>query len=85
MTYSIIFAPEAKVDIQKLNKSSEKGILIKIDLLLNERKEHPTTGTGKPKLLTGNFSGLWSRRISDKHRLVYRIEDQKVTIVVLHC
>ena len=44
-------------------------------MLLTELQEHPRTGTGKPDPLSGGRAGQWSRRISQKHRLVYEIEE----------
>ena len=45
--------------------------------------EHPRTGTGKPKQLSGDRAGQWRRKISDKHRLVYEIHDTEVVVLVL--
>ena len=39
------------------------------------------TGIGKPEPLKNNLSGLWSRRIDDYNRLVYRIKDNQVEII----
>ena len=41
------------------------------------------TGIGKPEPLTGTLSGYWSRRINDKDRLIYKIDD--TTIYILAC
>jgi len=38
-------------------------------------------GIGKPERLRGELSGLWSRRIDQEHRLVYRLKDGDVEIV----
>jgi toxin YoeB len=46
-------------------------------------REHPTKGSGKPEKLKHYTIATWSRRITDKHRLVYRIEDEKVVVIVL--
>jgi len=51
--------------------------------LLVELQEHPFTGTGHPKPLGENKSGQWSRRISKKHRLVYKTVEKVITILVL--
>jgi toxin YoeB len=83
MSYSIELTKEAIDDIEKHKKSGDKKILIKIDKLLNELREHPLTGTGKPERLKYFELATWSRRISDKHRMVYRIEDEKVIVIVL--
>lgn len=83
MSYSLEFTIEAISDIEKHKKAGDKKILIKIDKLLNELREHPTTGTGKPEKLKHYEVATWFRRITDKHRLVYRIEDKKVVVIVL--
>lgn len=55
----------------------------KIDALFDELREHPYTGTGKPEELKGTLSGLWSRRINPKDRLVYQVEENIVTVTVV--
>jgi len=85
MSYIIGFTDVAKDDIKNLIESGEKLAIVKLYRLFDELEEHPKTGTGKPKMLKGDLSGCWSRRITDKHRLVYRIEDKTVTVVVFSC
>lgn len=51
MNFSIELTLEALADIEKHKKSGDKKILLKIDKLLNELREHPQTGTGKPEQL----------------------------------
>jgi len=41
------------------------------------------TGTGKPEKLKYGYIGKWSRHISDKHRLIYEIHEEVVTVIVL--
>ena len=66
--------------LKNLKKSGDKRTLIKIDKLLNELREHPTKGTGKPEQLKYYDTPTWSRRINDKHRLIYRIQEDKITV-----
>lgn len=80
--YRIDFAPEALKDIARLMKS-EPGSFKKFNSLVEELKIHPKTGTGKPKPLSGNRSGQWSRKITDKHRLIYKVKDEEVVVLVL--
>lgn len=80
--YSIKFEDQAKADIAKLKKSESK-VFKKLAHLLEELQDHPKEGTGKPKPLSANMAGLWSRRITDKHRLVYQIRDEEVLVLVL--
>jgi toxin YoeB len=56
---------------------------MKLEKLFNELMEHPTTGTGQPEKLKHDLAGLYSRRINKKHRLVYSIKEQVVTVYVL--
>lgn len=55
----------------------------RITALLQDIVEHPFTGIGKPEPLRGNKHGLWSRRITDEHRLVYSISQGMVYVYVL--
>jgi len=83
MNYSIEITIDAEKDIEKLKKSGDKKVLVKIDKLLDELRSHPTTGTGKPEQLKHYEIPTWSRRISDKHRLIYRIQEEKVIVLIL--
>jgi toxin YoeB len=82
MMYELDFTAQARSDIA-LHKKSNPAAYSKIEKLLGELREHPRTGTGKPKPLSGNMAGQWSRRITDKHRLVYAIDDNKIIVLVL--
>ena len=83
MSYTLAFSKTALEDIEKHKKSGDKPTLRKIEKLLNELMEHPTTGTGQPEMLKHDLAGLYSRRINRKHRLVYSIDEQIVTVYVL--
>jgi toxin YoeB len=80
--YTITYAPEAKEGLAKL-KRSEPGAFKKAVKLLNEIAEHPTTGTGHPEPLKGEPLNRWSRQITKKHRLVYRIYETEVYVNIL--
>ena len=83
MKYELQYTSDFEKDKEKLRKAGEIKALQKLAILLLELAEHPTTGTGKPKLLSGNRSGQWSRRITQKHRLIYLIEEEKVIVLLL--
>jgi toxin YoeB len=83
MSYALDFTKDALEDIEYLKNVGDKAALKKLKILLNELTEHPMTGTGHPEELKYNLAGCWSRRINSKHRLVYRIEEQKVIVIVL--
>ena len=80
--YTLDFAPQALEDLAKL-KRSEPAAFKKAGKLLNELREHPKTGTGKPEALGEDRARQWSRRISQKHRLIYEIEESVVKVDVV--
>ena len=47
------------------------------------RSDDPAVGIGKPEPLKHNLSGLWSRRISQKDRLIYKFDDQAIYIFAI--
>jgi toxin YoeB len=83
MIYEVVFTPEAKEDIARLRKSGDKLSLKRLDAIREELKIHPATGIGKPERTKHGLSGCWSRRITEKHRIVYRIKEEIVTVVVI--
>lgn len=83
MKFEVILSDEAKSDIERLKKSGNKKTLKKLYDLLKELKDSPKTGTGKPEQLKHYEIPTWSRRISGEHRLVYEIQDDVVTVLVL--
>ena len=83
MKYFLKYSNEAKEGMRKLQKSGDKQAVKKLDKLLEELEEHPTTGTGHPEQLK-RYSGIrWSRHITDKHRLVYDIFENIVTVEII--
>ena len=83
MRYKLILMPEAVRHLQEWRKSGQKKTLLKIAALLEELCEHPTTGTGKVEQLKGNLEGYWSRRINKESRLIYKIEEEIITVFVV--
>jgi toxin YoeB len=64
-------------------QSADKTILKRINRLIAEIQREPFEGIGKPEPLKHQLSGFWSRRIDDRHRLVYAIE--KETLLIAQC
>ena len=79
--FKMNFKEQADVDIDTLKRSEPQAYKKLVKLLL-EIADHPTTGTGKPEQLRGR-ANEWSRRITQKHRLIYRIESDQVLVLVL--
>ena len=82
MRYKVTISPKAAEHLQRLAKSEPKAF-VKAGRFLKELEEHPKTGTGHPEQLKGKPENRWSREITKKHRMVYRIYDTEVQVEVL--
>lgn len=60
-------------------QTQDKKTLKKINSLLTDIMRNPFTGSGKPEPLK-HRNGYWSRRIDEANRIVYKIEDNSVSI-----
>jgi toxin YoeB len=54
-------------------RNNDPGTLKKINGLIKDIQRNPFRGLGKPEALKFALSGWWSRRITQEHRLVYRV------------
>jgi len=82
VTYSVVFEAKAKLDLEALKKSEPQAYK-KAIALISELSLHPRTGRGKPEIKKHDLSGLYARKISGKHRLVYSIHDNILTVKVI--
>lgn len=80
--YRIIFTPQAKEDLLRLQKFEPKAFR-KAERFIEELRVHPTTGIGHPEPLKGNRSGQWSREITKKHRMVYEVFETEIHVDVI--
>lgn len=64
-------------------QQTDKAILKRINALIAEIQRAPFEGRGKPERLRHGLSGYWSRRITDEHRLVYKVVDDGILIAQL--
>lgn len=55
-------------------QKTDKNIYKRILNLIKDIERNGYVGIGNPEPLIGNYAGLWSRRITEKHRLVYKLE-----------
>ncbi len=62
-------------------RSQTKKVDAKIVSLIKDVQREPFSGLGKPEALKHELSGLWSRRITKEHRLVYSVSDQEIVII----
>ena len=78
----IIFA-ESSWEEYLFWQMNDKKTLKRINRLLKEIQRTPFGGVGKPEPLKGGLKDTWSRRINEKDRLVYKIENN--AILILQC
>ena len=62
-------------------QTQDKRILKRINQLLQDILRNGYDGIGKPEPLKGDLSGLWSRRIDEANRIVYRMREDVIEIV----
>ncbi|MBP5465155.1 MAG: Txe/YoeB family addiction module toxin [Treponema sp.] len=75
----VSFTQPAFEDYQNWARS-DKTVFKKINSLIKEILRTPFIGTGKPEPLKHELSGFWSRRITEEHRLVYKVEKDELLI-----
>ena len=61
--------------------TSNKRVHTRIVKLIKDIARDPFKGLGKPEPLKHDLAGLWSRRITDEHRLVYKVTEEEIIIV----
>jgi toxin YoeB len=78
----LIFAATAWEDYLYWQQN-DKRMVERINKLVKEVLREPFTGIGKPEPLKHALSGYWSRRITDEHRMVYRVGGDALLIAQL--
>lgn len=73
----ICYTEEFFDDVKYLQKTGNKVMIAKLERFRAEIAVNPYTGTGHPEPLKYDYSGCWSRELSKKDRLVYRVEEQE--------
>lgn len=80
---SLVFEGDTWVTYEKLRENDKKLHRNLCKLLKEMLRDDPTKGLGKPELLKHNLSGFWSRRISQKDRVVYKFDDDYIYIFAI--
>jgi toxin YoeB len=78
----LLFSENAWQDYLYWQRTDQKT-LKRINFLIRDIQRMPYEGIGKPEPLKHGLAGYWSRRITDEHRLVYKVEDDAVLIAQL--
>lgn len=75
----IVFATRAWEDYQWW-QLQDRRVVKRINALIADITRNGNEGIGKPEPLKHGFQGYWSRRITDEHRLIYKVTDDSVLI-----
>jgi toxin YoeB len=78
----VVFSEHAWEEYLYWQKTDRK-VVLRINALIREIQREPHQGIGKPESLKHALSGYWSRRMSDEHRIVYRVEGDAVLVAQL--
>jgi toxin YoeB len=78
----LIFSEHAWDDYLYWQRTDRK-ILQRINTLIRESQRTPFAGIGKPEPLKHGMSGYWSRRITDEHRMIYKVEADALVVAQL--
>ncbi|MBL7113843.1 MAG: Txe/YoeB family addiction module toxin [Bacteroidales bacterium] len=81
--YSLEISSKAKKELQVHFKSGNKPVIRIIEQIFLELTNTPYEGTGNPEALKYNLAGYWSRRINKKDRIIYKVYEDKVLVLVV--
>jgi toxin YoeB len=76
----LVFAPQAWEDYQHW-QATDRAIVKRVNRLIDDMLREPFSGIGKPEPLKYGIAGAWSRRITDEHRLVHRVQDDDLLLL----
>jgi toxin YoeB len=80
---SLVFEGNTWATYEELKLKDKKLHKVLCRLLKEMLRDNPGTGTGKPEPLKHNLSGFWSRRISQKDRVIYKYDKDYIYIYAI--
>ena len=80
---SLIFEGKTWLIYEQLRDKDKKLHQSLCKILKEMLREDPSRGLGKPEALKHNLSGLWSKRISQKDRLIYKFDEEYIYIFAI--
>ena len=81
--YTIEISSKARKELQEQYKSGNKPVIRKIEQIFMELANNPYEGTGNPEPLKYQLTGYWSRRINKKDRIIYRVYEKRVIVLIV--
>lgn len=73
----------AEQQLKKHLKAGNKASIKKIEKIFVELSQSPYAGIGNPEPLKHELSGFWSRRINNKDRIIYKVQEDIVTVFII--
>ena len=80
---SLVFEGNTWIAYEEMQQKDQKLHKILRRQIKEMLRDDPSKGTGKLEPLKHNLSGLWSKRISQKDRLIYKFDDDCVYIFAI--
>ncbi|MEM7494730.1 MAG: Txe/YoeB family addiction module toxin [Myxococcota bacterium] len=77
---TLVFESDSWAEWQTLQRQSPKLAQKAVLIIKEMRREDPSVGIGRPEPLRYQLSGLWSRRLSSKDRIIYSFDEDTLTI-----
>ena len=81
--YTIEISSKARKELQLHYKSGNRSVIRKIEQIFKELSDTPYKGTGNPEPLKYHLAGYWSRRINRKDRIIYKVFEDRVVVLVV--
>jgi toxin YoeB len=72
-----VFQPEFREDLRYWVKS-DRNVAVRVLDLVEAVMRDPFGGIGKPEPLRYVLAECWSRRVTQEHRLVYRVTEERI-------
>ena len=80
---SLVFEGRTWITYEELREKDKKLHKALCKVLKEKLREDPSQGIGKPEQLKHNLAGFWSKRISQKDRLIYKFDEKSVYIFAI--
>ncbi len=81
--YSLEISSKARRELQVHYSSGKQSVIRKIEQIFQELSTTPFEGTGNPEPLKYQLTGYWSRRITKKDRIIYKVFEEKVIVLIV--
>ncbi len=81
--YTLEISSKARKELLFHYKSGNKSVIRRIEQIFLELSNTPYKGIGSPEALKYNMDGYWSCRIDKKNRIVYKVYEDKIVVLVV--